>query len=116
MRPDALFLNDIVEAADAIERLLAGFSYERFVADERTRGAVVYQLIIVGEAATRISEPLIRRYPAVPWRDARMMRNFIAHTYFDVDWQIVWDTATRDVPAMRAQVVEIIALEDSYER
>jgi uncharacterized protein with HEPN domain len=94
-----------------IDHLLDGFNFERFVTDNRTRGAVVFQFIIIGEAAARISASMSQCYPDVPWSDARTMRNFIAHAYFDVDWQIVWDTATWDVPAMRVQVAEIIAAE-----
>src|SRR5712692_7524592 len=69
MRPEELYLADILEAADAISRCVAGLTQETFLADERSRGAAVYQFIIIGEAASQLSESLQLRHPEVPWSE-----------------------------------------------
>ena len=58
MRPERLYLADIVEAADLIASFIEGQSEEAFVADRRLSSAVLYQLIIIGEAAGNISDDL----------------------------------------------------------
>ena len=47
-------------------------------------------------------------YPAVPWKQARDMRNLLVHAYFAIDCDVVWTTATESVPLLAAQVKEIL--------
>jgi len=47
---------------------------------------------IIGEAASKISDDLKSKYPAIPWKDIIGMRNRLIHTYFDIDYDIVWKT------------------------
>jgi uncharacterized protein with HEPN domain len=87
-------------AADAIG-FVEGMSRVDFLADKRTQQAVIMSLIVLGEAATKVMD----RYPdfanahaQVPWRNMRGMRNRIAHGYFDVDLDVVWDTVQTALP------------------
>lgn len=111
MRPERLFLTDILAACDEIAAYIAGYDLESFVADSKTRGATLLQFVIIGEAANRTSPELRARYADVRWRDAIDLRNYVAHAYFAVIWSRIWDTATTDVPALRAQVSTILAAE-----
>ena len=63
MRPDRLYLEDIVGAADAVGRFLSGVGRERFLGDELLQSAVLHQLMIVGEAAGRISAETKAAHP-----------------------------------------------------
>lgn len=58
MRPDALYLHDIVAAADEAAAFLEGWTEERFCANSVMRSAVLHHLAVVGEAAARVSQPL----------------------------------------------------------
>lgn len=111
MRRELLYLQDILEAADAISRFLAGVEAGAFLSDELRQSAVLQKLAVIGEAAARIPDNFRERYPAVPWRDIVAFRNIGVHAYFAVDWQIVWTTAKEDVPALRQQVAAILASE-----
>lgn len=60
-------------------------------------------MIVLGEAATKVMD----RYPEfaaaqtqVPWRNMRGMRNRIAHGYFDIDLDVVWETARTALPQL----------------
>jgi uncharacterized protein with HEPN domain len=109
MRPDRLYLTDIVHAADAIARFLADVDEETiFLVDELHQSAVLQKLIVIGEAATRVSPELKQAHPEVPWPDIAGFRNIAVHAYFSVDWSIVWNTATRDVLTLRDQVTAIL--------
>jgi uncharacterized protein with HEPN domain len=103
MRYDRERLDDIMGAADKIAaRVRRG--KRRFDADEDTRLAIVHLIEIIGEATSRISSQLRDKYPEVPWRSAIGMRNRVVHGYFDIDFDIVWEAATVEVPPFAAQV------------
>ena len=111
MQHERLYLVDILDACDKIGRFIAGHDASKFMADEQAQSAVAFQLSIIGEATRRLSDDLKQRYPNVAWQDARSMRNLIAHQYFAIDWLTVWDTAVRDIPALRQQLNAIMAAE-----
>lgn len=108
MRAERLYLTDIVEAADAIERFLRGVNEADFMRDELRQSAVLQKLIVIGEAAARLPKRFTAQHPQVPWPDIVAFRNIAVHEYFAVDWRIVWVTATRDVPLVREQVVHLL--------
>jgi uncharacterized protein with HEPN domain len=69
---------------------------------------VLHHLTVIGEAINQLSPGVRDRHPEVPWRQIVSVRNRIVHTYFDLDWKILWVAAAEDVPALRAQVVAIL--------
>ena len=93
MRPESLYLTDIVEAADAIRRFVEGVGREQFFLDELRQSAVLQKLIVIGEAAARLPMEFRRRHPEIEWVDIVGFRNIAVHDYFSVDWSIVWTTA-----------------------
>ena len=109
MRPDRLFLVDIVESADAIVDHIAGRDREGLLGDRTARAAVLHELAVIGEAASRLTAELRGRHPEVPWSEIVGFRNVVIHRYFGLSWSIIWVTATEDVPALRAQVAAILA-------
>jgi uncharacterized protein with HEPN domain len=108
MRPEILYLTDIVEAADAIARFLADIEREDFLKDELRQSAVQQKLTVIGEAASRLTADFQGRHPGVQWRKAISLRNFAVHEYFSISWDIIWATATQDIPQVRSQVAEIL--------
>lgn len=104
MRSDQLYLWDILEAADCIERFLQDATESRFMNDELLRSAVLHKLTIIGEAAARVSPSLREHSPEIAWADIIGFRNIVVHAYFSVDWRIVWTTALDDLPPLRRQI------------
>ena len=89
-------------AADAIG-FVEGMSREDFLADKRTQQAVVMSLIVLGEAATKVMDlypEFANAHGQIPWRNMRGMRNRIAHGYFDIDLEVVWDTVQSALPPL----------------
>jgi uncharacterized protein with HEPN domain len=111
MRHDRLYLDDIIEASDAIAEFLGTSELGTFLDNDLLRSAVLNKLAIIGEAASRLSARLRTRYPQVPWRKIIAFRNLIVHEYFAIDWEIVWLAATGDVPGLRQQAAVILAAE-----
>ena len=73
--------------------------------------SLVKDIEIVGEAATRVSEPARRRLPEMPWERIVGMRNRLVHAYFDVNLDIVWKTVREDLPALIALLESAIPLD-----
>ena len=89
MRPEALYLADIVDAADAIRRFVKGVERQDFVNDEMRQSAVLHKLIVIGEAAARLSQAFQEQHPAVEWADIVGFRNIAVHEHFAVSRSIV---------------------------
>ena len=108
MRPEKLYLTDIVEAAQSIEKFLMGQDLSEFEQNEMMHSAVLQKLTVIGEAAARLSKEFTNRYPDIPWMDIVGFRNIAVHEYFAVRWDIVWVAATEEVPLLCSQVEKIL--------
>jgi len=108
LQRDSLYLLDIVDAANAIAEFLKGVSEAEFGASDLIRSAVLQKLIVIGEAAANVSEPIRLAHADVPWRQIVAFRNLAVHRYFRVDESIVWSTANADVPQLRMQIRAIL--------
>jgi len=68
----------------------------------------VRQLEIMGEAAKRLSPDVRRANPTIRWQDIAGMRDKLIHHYFGVDLKVVWETARRDVPALKLEISRLL--------
>jgi uncharacterized protein with HEPN domain len=105
---DKASLYDALAAAKKIERFVQDVDWDGFQANDEKSSAVYGQLVILGEACTRISSELRVRYGDVPWRQIIGMRNRIIHGYDEVNWEIVWQVATEHVPLVIVQLSDIL--------
>ena len=108
IRRDSSFLKDILDAARKIESIVAATSVDSFLADEVSQAALLHHLTVIGEAINRLSPEVRANHPEVPWRQIVSVRNRIVHAYFDLDWKILWVTATEDVPTLRVRIAAIL--------
>ncbi len=113
MRREELYLTDIIEAADAIQRFLKIVKEKTFLENELLQSAVLQKLMIIGEAASRLPKEFRERHPEIEWEDIMGFRNIAVHAYFAVDWSIVWVAATQETPELRRKIAEILAKEYS---
>ena len=97
------YLEHMRQAASDALVFVEGLSKEEFVDDKRTQQAVIMSLVIIGEAATKIMD----RFPEfaaqntqTPWRSMRGMRKRIAHGYFDINLDVVWETVQVALPEL----------------
>lgn len=99
-----VFLKHILESAERIEEYTDDMSRKDFLSEGPVKHAVVRQLEIIGEAATNIPDEAKDQYPDVLWDQIIGMRNILAHEYWRVDFELVWDTAMEKVPELKRAV------------
>ena len=108
MRDEGLYLDDILEAGELVQKFIAGVSEEEFLDSELLQSAVLQKLTVIGEASARISAETKLRYPHIKWKSITGFRNIAVHVYYELDWGIVWKTATTQISGLSAEVSKII--------
>lgn len=111
------YLDHMREAASDACSFVLGMSKRDFLADRRTQQAVVMCLIIIGEASTKVISnysEFARHHVSVPWHSMKGMRNRIAHGYFDINLDLVWDTVQIALPDLIIQLATVDAGEGDH--
>ena len=104
------YLDHIQQAATDACGFIDGLVKNDFLGDKRTQQAVIMSLIVIGEAATKVMDgyaEFTQAHPEVPWRSMRNMRNRMAHGYFEINLDVVWETAYEWLPALRKQLTVV---------
>ena len=104
------YLDHMLEAIGLVRSYVEGFTKDDFLADKRTQQAVILNIVIIGEAATKLADEFpefFARYTEVQWKSMRGMRNRMAHGYFDINLDVVWDTIQESIPALQRQIQQI---------
>ena len=104
------YLDQMLEAAQQACSYVEGMRKEDFLADKRTQQAVILNLIIIGEVATKLLQShgdFLGHHADVPWRSMKGMRNRIAHGYFDINLDMVWETIQKALPELAARLPSI---------
>ena len=101
------YLDHMQQAAADACCFVQGLAKEDFLEDKRTQQAVIMSLIVIGEAATKVMDgyaEFTRAHADVPWRSMRNMRNRMAHGYFEINLDVVWDTTQEWLPVLLKQL------------
>lgn len=105
------YLDHMQQATTDACAFVDGIDKTQFLEDKRTQQAVIMSLIIIGEAATKVMDVYAEftlSHPEVPWRSMRGMRNRIAHGYFDINLDVVWETVQTALPALLKQLPAVL--------
>jgi uncharacterized protein with HEPN domain len=106
-RSSELLIEDILEAAEKIQRYTAGMTFEQFTLDEKTADAVARNFEIIGEAANRLPQDFKAQFPSIDWNRIRGFRNRIVHDYFGIDYEIVWKIIETYLPALESDLTKL---------
>ncbi len=106
-RNSNLRIADIKQAIRKILNYTKEIDEKFFETDEKTIDAVIRNLEIIGEAAKHIPIETRKRHPEIPWKEIIGMRNKVIHEYFGVDWEILWQTVSEDIPQLKKQIAKV---------
>ena len=108
----SMYLDDIILSMSRITEYIEGFSFEQFKKDYKTVDAVIRNFEIIGEAANKVPDTIKEKYPDVPWSEMYLLRNKVSHEYFGIDYDIIWDVITNELPNNMNQIAIILREED----
>ena len=105
---DRLRLNHIFDAIVSIEWFINEISIDEFLKNDLIVSAVIRKLEIIGEASNHLSSSIKNKYSETDWVQIVGFRNIIAHEYFIVDNELVWEVVQNDLPSFKQVIIKIL--------
>ena len=105
------YLEDMLQSMDRIEEYLSNLDFKKFKQTYLVVDAIIRNFEIIGEASKNIPTDIQEKYPEIPWRKMYGLRNLIAHEYFGIDYEMIWEIARKNLPQNRIDLIEIIRKE-----
>ncbi|MBI3599342.1 MAG: DUF86 domain-containing protein [Nitrospinae bacterium] len=106
-----LYLEDILTSANKILKYVGDASYDDIIKDEMRLEAITRNFEIIGEAAGNIPQEIKDKYPIIEWRKISDFRNILAHEYFGIDYEIMWDIIKNKLPVLEKSIQSILEKE-----
>ena len=103
-----LYLEDILEAIEKIHAYMQGVSFDKLQGNSMLQDAILHNLEIIGEAAKHVPDELKAKTSELEWRKIAGIRDVIAHEYFGISMEIVWDILQNKLPDLRSQVLAFL--------
>lgn len=96
-----------------VDLALKSFGREKneFLQNPVLRNACAMPIMQIGELAKHLPDDFLQAHSEIPWHHIKGMRNFFAHDYMNMDVEVIWETATEDVPALQSKLKMI---QDSF--
>ncbi len=110
-RGHILYLEDMLLSMSRIKEYLGELDFSEFKDNDMIVDAIIRNFEIIGEASKNLPNEIKEKYSEVPWRKMYGLRNLIAHEYFGVDYEMIWEIAKNNLPQNALDVSNIIAIE-----
>jgi uncharacterized protein with HEPN domain len=107
---DLDILRYLLEQISVIENYVGNYDDELFLRDSKTKDAVLTRLVALGEYAARINDIVKNRFDEVDWKSIKAARNYYIHVYRGVDWILVWNVITDEIPGLKVKLENIIEI------
>ncbi len=111
-----LYLEDIVLSMQRVQEYITELDFQHFKWDYKTVDAVIRNFEIIGEASKNLPATIKDKYTNVPWEEMYRLRNRISHEYFGIDYEIIWDIATTELPSNYKDVCTILEIEKTLRK
>lgn len=111
-RDDTVYLGHMPDMARKVSVRVAEKTQADYDADEDLRFVIAHLVRTVGEAAARVSNPTKEAHPEIPWKQITGIRHRIVHDYMGVDYDILWEVATRHIPPLIKTLEAIVPSEE----
>lgn len=101
----------LIDISTAIQQTLLyaqGIERHHLQAEDEKQAAILYRLIIIGEATKRLSDELRKQYPMIPWRQMAGLRDVVIHDYDELDFDILWNVIHINLPDILPEIQAIL--------
>jgi uncharacterized protein with HEPN domain len=106
-----LYLEDILESAKNIQNYVGELTSQELIGDRMRLDAIVRNFEIIGEASSKIPQEIRDKYPFIEWRKIADFRNILAHEYFGIDYEIMWQIIKDKLPDLQKGIQTILEKE-----
>ncbi|MBC6473057.1 MAG: DUF86 domain-containing protein [Hormoscilla sp. GM102CHS1] len=100
MNKDKASLLDIDNASKWILTFIVGLTKSKLTTNVEKQSAILYQVIVIGEATKRLSKKFRNSHSHIPWKYMAGMRDLLAHQYDRVNLNTLWDVIQFDIPEL----------------
>lgn len=105
---DRIRILHMIDAAQTVEQFIGGKKRKDLDADRLLLFAVLRAIEVIGEAASKVTDETQAATPSIPWASIIGMRNRLIHGYFDIDANVVWRTATEEIPSLHRALRQLL--------
>jgi uncharacterized protein with HEPN domain len=112
MSRDSASLLDIAKAAQLILQFAQGLEKTELAANLEKQSAILYQIVVIGEAVKRLSADFRNQHPTVPWREIAGMRDILAHQYDRVEVDEIWGVIQDDIPQLLSMIEPLLPAQE----
>lgn len=109
-KDDVIRIKHMLDAAYEARSFTSGKNRSDLDGSRQLTLALVKDIEIIGEAASKVAQETRNKYATIPWLDIINMRNRLIHAYFDIDLEILWDTVTKEIPPLIAELEKIVGI------
>ena len=104
-----MFIADMVEFCNAVITYTEDRDFESFLLDRTTYEATMWNLRLIGEAATNLPRSVRDANPQIEWQDIIGLRHHLTHAYLTIDNEIIWKTIKTDIPKLLNDLRNLLA-------
>ena len=102
-------LESIIEAVDRIIEYTTGFnSADDFNNDYRNFDATMMNFVVIGEMVEKISDDFKKKHSSIEWIKIKGFRNIVAHDYFGIDAEEVWQIIKDKIPKLKDDIQSLL--------
>jgi len=108
-----LYIEDMLTSMQRIEEYIGEMGFREFKMNYLVVDAIIRNFEIIGEASKNITPEIKDKYPEIPWKKMYGLRNLIAHEYFGIDYEMIWEISKNNLPQNSIDLKNILEKEKS---
>lgn len=105
---DSETIRDMLECCRLVQSWTEGVDFKEFARNDMMKSAILHEVIIIGEATSRLSAAFKASHKEVDWREVKDMRNHLVHHYDTIIIERVWETVQNDIPDLLSKLQPLI--------
>jgi uncharacterized protein with HEPN domain len=108
LKDEWVYLKHILDEIAFLKRISTGKTFDDIIHDDYFSHAVRSAIEVIGEASKKVPDHLKQEHQEIPWHEMAALRDRVIHGYFSIDYSIVWNVITEELPVLEPKIAAII--------